>query len=432
MEHIRKIPLPGQRILRTMIAVWLCLLVYVLRGRQGEPLYAALAVLQCIQPYTKTTHAVGRKRIIGTLIGAFWGLMLLLFEQWLNRHGHEEPWLHFLLIGAFTGIVLYFTVLLRVSEAAYFSAVVFMVITIKHADDVSPYVYAFNRTLDTVIGVVMAEIVNRIHLPRLRKTDTLFVSSIGDTILGADRHLTPYSKVALNRLLDDGAMFTVATSETQATVRELLAGVELRWPVITMDGAALYDMKTMEYLHTVPMDAEKARRLVAWVKGQGLGFFSNSVEQNLLVIRYEELTNPAMQQLFEQKRKSAYRNYVHSPADLDKDILYLLIVDRTEVIEEKRRLLEREPWSGDYRIVQSPSAFEGCATLKIYDASVSRAAMLRRLQERLQPKETVTFGSIPGRYDVVIDHVDHNHMVRELKRRFEPVDLRGWRNVFHS
>ncbi len=432
MEHLKKLPIPGQRILRTMIAVWLCLLVYVLRGRHGEPLYAALAVLQCIQPYTKSTHAVGRKRIIGTLIGAFWGLMLLLTEQALARAGHDEPWQHFLLIGFFTGIVLYFTVLLKVSETAYFSAVVFMVITIKHAEDVSPYVYAFNRTLDTIIGVVVAEIVNRVHLPRLRKTETLFVSSIGDTILGPDRRLTPYSKVELNRLLSDGAKFTVATSETQATVRELLAGVELCWPVITMNGAALYDMKTMEYLQTVPMSREKASRLVDWVKARGLGFFSNSVEENLLVIRYEELTNPAMEKLFEQKRKSAYRNYVHSPADLDKDLLYLLILDRTEVVDAARQALEAEPWSGDYRIVQTPAAFEGCAMLKIYDASVSRAAMLRHLEERLQTKDTVTFGSIPGQYDVVIESADHNRMVRALKRRFEPVSLRGWRNIFHS
>ena len=91
MDRLKKLPIPGQRILRTMIAVWLCLLVYVLRGRQGEPLYAGLAVLQCIQPYTKATHAVGRKRIIGTLIGAFWGLVLLLGEQWLNPTATRRP-----------------------------------------------------------------------------------------------------------------------------------------------------------------------------------------------------------------------------------------------------------------------------------------------------------------------------------------------------
>ena len=430
MNFLKKIPIPGQRIFRTVVAVWLCLLVYVLRGRQGEPLYAALAVLQCIQPYNSAMRKVGRKRIVGTLIGAFWGLTLLLCEGALVRAGHDSPGLHFLLIGLFTGIVLYFTVLLKVSEAAYFSAVVLLVITIKHADDVSPYLYAFNRTLDTVIGVAVAGIVNRVHLPRIRRTDTLFVSSIGDTILGADRQLSPYSKVELNRLLDNGAMFTVATSETQATVRELLAGVNLCWPVITMDGAALYDMKTMEYLETVPMSAEKGRRLKEWAHREGLPFFSNSVEKNLLVIRYEDLPNPAMQGLFEQKRRSPYRNYIHNPVDLDRGVLYLLILEKTELLEAAYRRLQAEPWAGDYRAVLTPSSFEGYSSLKIYDASVSRAAMLEKLKERLRPAHTVTFGSVPGQYDVVIGNTDHNRMVRELKRRFEPVSLKGWRNIF--
>ena len=51
------------------------------------------------------------------------------------------------------------------------------------------------------------------------------------------------------------------------------------------------------------------------------------MEKNLLVIRYEDLPNPAMQQLFEQKRRSPYRNYIHSPADLDRGVLYLLILE---------------------------------------------------------------------------------------------------------
>ena len=82
--------------------------------------------------------------------------------------------------------------------------------------------------------------------------------------------------------------------------------------------------------------------------------------------------------------------------------------------------------------VLSASPFAGYSALKIYDAAVSRRAMLEKLQARLKPAETVTFGSVPGQYDVVIESADRNRMVRELKRRFEPVDLRGWRNMFHS
>lgn len=52
MEHHRRIPLPGQRIIRSAVAVALCLIVYVLRGHRGIPLYSALAAMQCMQPYT--------------------------------------------------------------------------------------------------------------------------------------------------------------------------------------------------------------------------------------------------------------------------------------------------------------------------------------------------------------------------------------------
>ena len=180
------------------------------------------------------------------------------------------------------------------------------------------------------------------------------------------------------------------------------------------------------------MSEEKGRRLKEWAHREGLAFFSNSVEENLLVIRYEELANEAMEKLFEQKRKSPYRNYVHNPVDLDRGVLYLLILEKTEILEEKYRRFLAEPWSGDYRAVLTASAFPGYSSLKIYDAAATRRAMLEKLQARLRPAETVTFGSIPGRYDVVIESTDHNHMVRELKRRFEPVDLRGWRNIFHS
>ncbi len=45
----RQIPLPGQRILRSLIAILLCFAVYALRGRRGMPFYSAIAALQCIQ-----------------------------------------------------------------------------------------------------------------------------------------------------------------------------------------------------------------------------------------------------------------------------------------------------------------------------------------------------------------------------------------------
>ena len=425
-----RLPLPGQRILRSMVATWLCFALYFLRGRHGIPFYSVIAALQCLQPYNKAMGKVAQKRVVGTLVGAFWGLVVLLLELELLYEGLPEELPHDLLLGLFVGVVIYSTVLLRVNEAAYFSAVVFLSVAVNHIGDANPYLFAFNRLLDTVLGVLIAELVNRVHLPRLRRTETLFVSGVGDTILGADRRLSPYSKVELNRLIEDGAQFTLSTCETQATVRELLEGVHLRCPIITMNGAALYSLPTMEYLHTMPLSAAQSRRLMDWLDAQELPYFSNSVEQNLLVVRYRTLANAGMEQMFAQKRLSPYRNFVRSETDPNGQILYFLVLDTHERIGRACAALAAEPWSAAYRVVRDVSEYEGYSRMKIYDAAVSKEAMLRVLEKRLGTKETVTMGSVPGRYDVYIRAADRDQVVKELKRRFEPVDWRGWRNIF--
>ena len=432
MEKHRKMPpLPGQRILRSVVAVWLCFAVYLLRGRQGIPIYSTIAVLQCIQPYTRTMNSVAKKRLVGTLIGALWGLAALLLELELLSERTPDELLHYLLVGIFAGAVIYSTVLLNLRESSYFSAVVFLTITVNHIWDVNPYLFVFNRSLDTVIGVLIAEIVNRVQLPRARNRDTLFVSGIDETILGDGGKLSPYAKVELNRLIEDGAKFTVSTVETQATVRELMAGVDLRYPIITMDGAALYDMNRMEYLRTVPMTAQRAERIIRWARAEGQSFFSNIIQDNLLVIRYADLTNEAMQDLFDKKRKSPYRNFVKSPKDFYEDVVYLLVLERTERIEQSCQTLMEQPWAGEYRVVKDEyPGKEGYSFLKIYDAAASRESMLPYLEERMGTKRTVTFGSIPGKYDVHIADAAKNTVVKELRRRYEPVDIRCWKTVF--
>ncbi len=430
MKTYKRIPIPGQRILRSAAAVGICLAIYLLRGRQGIPFYSAIAALQCIQPYTKDMRGVARKRFLGTVIGAVWGLALLLLEIWLIGDGLNTEAIHYVLVPLFLILNLYSTVLLHVQEMAYFSGVVFLAITINHFTDANPYLFAFNRLLDTTIGIVVAAVVNRLHLPRSRSMDTLYVSALGHSLLDSRSRLSDYSRVELNRLMDDGMKFSLSTVQTQATVRELLPGVRLRYPIITMDGAALYDTGSLSYLRTTPMSEEKAARIMAWCRARELPFFSNSIEQNLLVIRFRELANEGMRRLFEEKRVSPYRNFIRAEADSCSNVVYLLALASGEQIEAAYEALTAEAWIAEYRVVKGVSEYEGCSFLKIYDAACSREAMLRELEALMGTKETVTFGGDASRYDVAIPNSDRNLLVRELKRRFEPVDLRCWRSIF--
>ncbi|MDO4492752.1 MAG: HAD hydrolase family protein [Clostridia bacterium] len=430
MKDKFRIPVPGQRIVRTAIAVGLCLAIYVLRGKQGIPLFSALAAMQSIQPYTKDMKGVARKRILGTAIGALWGLSLRMGELAMFGRGMNDS-LHYFAVSLLLIPMLHSTVLMKLSDMTYFSAVVYISVTVGHFGDTYPdlFLFVFNRMLDTVIGVAVAAVVNRVHLPRRQNTDTLFVSALGHSLLGNDSRLSPYSLVELNRLMDDGAKVTISTVETQATVRELLPGVKLRYPIITMDGAALYDMGKLEYIRTVRMSEEKADRMMRKLTECGVPYFSNNIEQNLLVIRYAELANEGMRRLFEKKRSSPYRNYVKSSAHFTENVMYLLAIDTVERIDACYEELMKQPWIGEYSVVKSESPVEGWSAIKIYDGACSREAMLKELEKIMGTSKTITFGC-NEKFDVVVKNADRNELVKQIKRRFEPVDLKCWKRIF--
>ena len=423
-----KLPIPGQRIVRSTIAVALCFVIYYLRGKRGIPFYSALAVLQCMQPYHTSMKEMAKKRTTGTFVGAFWGLAVILILLALNGNrpgGIEESFTKYMLISLFTGIVLYSTVVLDCKKSSYFSCVVFLSITVMHITDESPILFVMNRVLDTLIGIGLAIIVNSAHLPRRKHNEILFVSGIDDTILNSGSRLTPYNKVELNRLIENGANFTISTIRTPASVREALEGVNLKLPIIAMDGAVLYDMEENSFLMKYQMSESQADKMSTFLDDMGVTYFTNTVVDDLLVIYYQDLKNEAEQGIYERHRKSPYRNYVKVEHPICSNVVYFLVIEKKEKTEQLYQQLMEQEWVSDFRIVLADSMnYPGYAHIKIYHKQATREHMLQNLEALLDIEKTVTFGSIEGKYDVFIANSDRNIMVKELKKRYEPVDFK--------
>ena len=297
-----KLPAVGQRIYRSVWGVCLCFAIYYIRGKEGIPFYSAIAALQCIQPYSVSSTQMAKQRCFGTLIGAAWGLFLLLLFDW-GGGIFDESALSYLMISLFTGLVLYTTVVLNKKDTSYFSCVVFLSITVMHMGDSTPFLFVMNRVADTLIGVVMAMVVNSVHLPRNKQLDVLYVSGVDDTLLTREEKLTPYSKVELNRLIDDGMKFTLSTGRTPATLMDSVRGINLKLPVIVMDGAALYDINENSYLLTYVLTYDQSERILKLLDERKLNYFANVVIDDLLVIYYERLDNLAEQGIYRKLRK---------------------------------------------------------------------------------------------------------------------------------
>lgn len=428
-----KLFVPGQRILRTVAAVMLCMIVYELRGRRGMPIFALIAAVMCIQPYTRSMKAIAQRRVIGTLIGAGWGVITLLLEQALRGIPDPDDILHYLIAAIGCGIVIYFTVWLNLAEMAQFAGIVFLIVVITQTGSGNVFVYAYHRIVDTLIGLVVGEVVNRLHLPRVRNTDILFASGVTNTIFEEGHKISGYSLIELNRLIEDGCKFTVDTIESPASVHELLRDVDFRLPIIGMDGAILFDIKSRTYLEAVMLDPEAADGICHLLEEDEVEYLMTTLEHNVLIYRYGEIKNEALREVVERKRVSPDRNFALRLPDvsyMDKTI-YFFILDTAEKADLAAEKIQSMPWADKIRIhVDERHVPEGYRCIRIFPAEATKERMLAKLQEMVGAKKTVTFGSYQGRYDVYIENANKDLMVKELKRRFEPVSLSGWRNMF--
>ena len=79
-----------------------------------------------------------------------------------------------MIVSLFIVVVLYSTVLIRQKQASYFSCVVFLSIVVNHIQDANPYVFVWNRFLDTIIGIIVGVVVNCFTIPGKKNKDILF------------------------------------------------------------------------------------------------------------------------------------------------------------------------------------------------------------------------------------------------------------------
>lgn len=153
----KKIKFPGMRVVKTVLAVYICFLISFFK--KSLPFYSVIAAILCIQNDSKNSWEVGKNRIIGTLIGGIYGFLAIVLIKFLNIELFN--YLHYLVLSLFLIPIIYSNVYLKVPNSTYISCVVFMSITVSHGGDIAPMYFALNRVIDTLIGIGVSLIINK-------------------------------------------------------------------------------------------------------------------------------------------------------------------------------------------------------------------------------------------------------------------------------
>ncbi|MEG1442147.1 MAG: FUSC family protein [Oscillospiraceae bacterium] len=153
-----KFPKIGMRMIKTAIAAFICAMLGYFRGQL--PFYSMIAAILCLQPSLEKSTTIALNRTIGTFIGGAVGFVVLL----LVNHAHiivNVP-SYYLLISICLIPLIYLTVLLEKTPSSYITCVVFLSITISHISDELPILFVMHRIMDTLIGIGVSLLINRI------------------------------------------------------------------------------------------------------------------------------------------------------------------------------------------------------------------------------------------------------------------------------
>ena len=413
------LPPIGMRIIKSSIGVLLGFIIYLLRGKQGAPFYTALSVLWCMQPYPSNAKANARQRTIGTMIGAFYGLIMILLEYYFLPFDNE--FIRYLIISVLIIPVIYTTVVINKKNASYFSCVVFLSIVVNHLNDKNPYFFVFNRVLDTMIGIVLALIINTARIPRKKRDNLLFVSELDKALLNMHNTLTPYSKIELNKMLDDGLKFTIATMRTPAALLEALKDIRIKLPVIAMDGAILFDVKDNRYLKVYEMTYSETKEFLELFKENNLHCFVNVVVEDSVIIYYDDFKNEVEKRIYDTLRSSPYRNYIKEELPERYGAVYLMLIDENKKIENLYSQMKELGYTERFKILKySSDDFPGYSYIKVYNKKAIKENMIQYIKELTKADDIIIIESRKEGKNLRLNKNESNEKVRNLKRIYEP------------
>jgi len=423
MKNLRyRFPRIGMRIIKSALAVGLCCLIYYYGlGHEDIPFFFVIAAMQCMQPYSGGIKDFAKRNIYGTLIGAVCGLVIILIQHFvLAPYSADFVWFC-LLMALGIACTIYTAVVLNSGDIAHFACVVFICMMSSHISDEEPFLYVLQRITETLLGIAVGTGINALHLPRRKTEDTLFVASLDEILHSEVSHLSDYSKVELNRILDEGIPLSVMTRHSAASLHESGTALRFRLPVILLDGAAIYDSEERSYVYKSELSYEESMEIAQCLQSLGLDVFKTAIMDDTMLVFYDKIQNTGSRIIYENLRRSPYRNYINLPLPEGTPTICLHAVNTREKMAEVYHELISRGYGERFKISCYRSQLaEGYSYIRIFSKQADRKLMVEKLRELSGLSKVKTFGNDPQLYDVHVSGSEGEGIIKCLKKEFRP------------
>ena len=217
----------------------------------------------------------------------------------------------------------------------------------------------------------------------------LYVSDLDGTLLNSKQEITPFSRNNLNNLIEKGVAFTIATARTPATAIDILKGLEIKLPLILMNGVIIYDNYNKEYI-----DIKTTDNILKVLEKECKNFLLYSIKDNHMNVYYKEFLNEAEISFYDERKDKKLKTFIktsnYGASIEDSKVINIVIMDKKEVIEEINSKLEdiKNITINYYKDIYNPKWY----FMEIYSSKASKAKGIKFLSKYLKSEKLITFG----------------------------------------
>lgn len=224
---------------------------------------------------------------------------------------------------------------------------------------------------------------------------TLYVTDLDGTFLTPDSRVSDLSAAIVSRLTREGALITVATARTPATVEPLLSHTLTTLPAIVMTGATLWDRVAHDYMDSRFIPEETARQIISMARCHGVNPFAYVLPEGDIMQVYHGGPLTMQDERFVAERANLPLKRFNIGIRWEDGVAY----DRTVLffamgpIDRVHSLAEDLRRSVDCSVSNYVDIFgKDVSIIEIFARGISKAAAVERVAMLAGAERTVVFG----------------------------------------
>lgn len=242
---------------------------------------------------------------------------------------------------------------------------------------------------------------------------TLYVSDLDGTLLRSNERTSEYTNTVINRLVNDGMLFSYATARSFVTSHKVTKGLIAKFPLITYNGAMIVDNADGTFIQQNFFNASVKEALqdlfCHGIYPMVYSFLNGEEKFSWLP---EKCTKGMMD--FGRSRNDSRNHPVTEVEELSAgEIFYITCIDETEKLNPLY-----EKYKSDFHCVFQRDIYSGEQWLEIMPEAATKANAALQLKKQLECERLVVFGdgkNDTDMFEIADESYAVSNAVQELK-----------------